>query len=136
MWWGLGIAGAVLALCCGAGVVAVGGLAVTGVQAVNEQAQQAVGEYLDAASEGNWRAAYEQRCARDRRAESPSEFTERVSDLPRIESYDLEEAEITPAGDVHVPATVDYVDSGTENLNVPVAQNTRTGELEVCGFRR
>ena len=136
LWLGLGLAGAVLALCCGAGVVALGGLIFTGVEAVNEQARAATADYLDAEIAGDWQEAYEQRCARDRRAESLPAFTDRVSSLPRIESYRLDDAAITPEGMIRMPATVRYADGSSERLSVPLVQNSETGRLEVCGLHR
>lgn|SRR5690606_21804410 len=136
VWLGLGVAGAVLALCCGAGVISFGGLFLTSYQALNEQAHRAVGDYLDAEIAGDFEEAYELRCARDRRSESLPEFRDRVSSLPRIESYELSDVEITQAGNVRVPAVVNYEDGRQERLLVPLAQDETTGELEVCGWRR
>lgn len=136
VWLGLGLAGAVLALCCGAGVVAVGGLYVTAVDALNEQARAVTRDYLDAEIAGDWRQAYAQRCPQDRRAESQASFTDRVSSLPRIESYDLGEVQLTPAGQLRMPAEVRYRDGGGERLTVPLRPNEETGRLQVCGLRR
>lgn len=136
VWLGLGVAGAVLAVCCGAGVVSFGGLFLTSYQAVNEQAHRAVGDYLDAEIAGDLEEAYELRCERDRRSESLSEYRDRVSSLPRIESYELSDVEITPEGSVRVPAVVNYENGRRERLLVPLAQDETTGELEVCGWRR
>jgi hypothetical protein len=136
VWLGLGLAGAALAVCCGAGVVAFGGLFLTSYQAINEQAHRAVGDYLDAEIAGDLEEAYELRCEEDRRSESLAEFRDRVSSLPRIESYELSDADITPTGNVRVPALVSYENGEQERLLVPLAQNETTGELEVCGWHR
>lgn len=135
LWLGLGIAGAVLAVCCGAGIVSLGGLVVVGVEAINEQAQRSVSEYLEAEIEGDWEAAYRQRCEQDRRQESLAEFTRRVSALPRIESYDLGEVDVS-GPEVRLPARVEYEDGRSEQLLVPLAQNPQTGMLQVCGLDR
>jgi hypothetical protein len=135
LWIGLGVAGAVLALCCGAGIVSLGGLVVIGVQAVNEQAERAVGDYLDAEIAGRWREAYQQRCERDRRVESLSEFTRRASDQPRIRSYELGEVDLTGT-DIRLLAEVEYADGRSERLLVPLERNPETGMLEVCGLDR
>jgi hypothetical protein len=134
LWLSLGVAGALLVLCCGAGIAAVAGLAITGTQAINEQAQRTADDYLSARVDGDWEEAYEQRCQRDRQAESLRAYTERVSALPRIESYELGQIEISPRGDLRLPAVVDYVDGGSERLLVPLDQNPETGQFEVCGF--
>lgn len=136
VWLGLGVAGALLVLCCGVGFASLVGLAVTGVQALNEQSQRAVDDYLSARVEGEWQEAYELRCDQDQQDESLAEYTDRVSGEPRIESYELGEAEITPRGDLQLPAVVDYADEGSERLLVPLAQDPDTGQIEVCGFDR
>jgi len=117
-------------------VVAFGGLFLTSYQAINEQAHRAVGDYLDAEIAGDLEEAYELRCEEDRRSESLAEFRDRVSSLPRIESYELSDADITPTGNVRVPALVSYENGEQERLLVPLAQNETTGELEVCGWHR
>lgn len=135
LWLGLGIGGAVLALCCGAGIASLGGLLVVGVEAVNEQAQRAVGDYFDAEIEGDWERAYQQRCGQDQQAETLQQFTQRVSALPRVESYELGEVDITGA-ELRLPTRVEYEDGRSERLLVPVEQNPETGLLEVCGLDR
>lgn len=144
MWVSLGVAGAVLVVCCGMGAVALGGLLVTLPQAQNEQAQQAVEAYLAAVVDEEYERAYELRCDADRAAESLTEFTRRVSGGPRIESYrigdletDLGEGPFDPeaTGDMTVPVEVDYADGSEARLTVPVEQSSDTGEIEVCGLR-
>lgn len=136
-WLGLGIAGGLLALCCGAGGVATVGLLVLGERALTEQAERAVGDYLAAISEQEWEQAYELRCARDRANESLADFQRRMTAQPRIEEYRV--GEVVPVVDpeadevFRVTAEVSY-DDGTEAvLEVPVDQDPRTGSLEVCG---
>ena len=68
LWLGLGAAGLATLLCCGGGLGAGIGLGVTGAQAVNEQAQAVVGEYLDALRAGRYAEAYEALCPRLREA--------------------------------------------------------------------
>ncbi len=136
IWLGLGIAGGLLVLCCGAGIAAVAGLAVTGVEALNEQARTATDDYLSARVERDWEQAYQQRCEQDQRQESLREYTRRVSDLPPIESYQLDEIEMAPRGQVQVPATLTYADGDSERVLVPLVQDSETGQFEVCGFDR
>jgi hypothetical protein len=131
-WLGLGVAGAVAALCCGVGVLVLGGLAVTGIPAVNERAHRAVGDYLDAKVAGDWQAAYEQRCEPDRRTETLDDFTDRVSSGPRIEAYQLGTAILSEDG-VRLPVTVDLDDGSRDELVFPLAEDPGTGRLEVCG---
>ncbi len=136
LWIGLGVAGALLALCCGVGIASVGGLALTGMQALTEQSQRAVDDYLSARVEEDWQEAYELRCEQDQQAESPSRYTDRVSAEPRIESYELGEAvDVTPQA-IRLPGVVDYDDGTSERLLVPLEQDPETGRMEVCGFDR
>jgi hypothetical protein len=138
MWLGLGLAGALLAACCGVGVVAVGGLLVLGEEATNEQAQRAVDDYLAAVAERDWERAHELRCETDRRAESLPEFTDRVSALPRIESYQLGDVQVDPTDDpfevqLSVPAEVSYADGSEQRLTFLVEQDPDAGRILVCG---
>jgi hypothetical protein len=129
-WLSLGVAGGLLAACCGVGGVAIGGLLVLGTEAVNEQAQTAVGDYLTALVEQDWEQAYELRCEDDREDQSLAEFTQRESTQPQIEVYevgDLDTVEMT------VPVRVTYADGTGEQLAVPVEQSSQTGRFEVCG---
>jgi hypothetical protein len=128
-WLSLGIAGGLLAACCGVGGVAIGGLLILGGQAVNEQAQAAVDDYLAALAEQDWEQAYDLRCAEDRADESLAAFSQRESARPPIKSYEVDDLE--PA-DLTVPARVIYTDGTTQTLTVPVEQNEQ-GQFEVCG---
>jgi hypothetical protein len=128
-WLSLGVAGGLLAACCGVGGVAVGGLLVLGAEAVNEQAQAAVEDYLAAVAAQDWEQAYGLRCAEDREDVSLDTFARQELALPRIQSYevdDLDTAELT------VPARVVYADGSRTTLSVPVEQNQQ-GQFEVCG---
>ena len=135
MWLGLGVAGAAVLLCCGGGLVALGAFFVTGVQALNEQADRVVGDYFDAVMAEEWERAYERLCERDREAESLEAFTERVAAEPGITSYTLGDLNLADP-DLKLPADLTYADGSSEQIDVPLKQNTGTGELEVCGFRR
>jgi len=133
LWLALGMVGAVAVLCVGVAAVAFGGLLATGVSAANERAHRAVGDYLDAVLEADWDRAYGLRCERDREEEPLAAFTRRVSAQPRIDSYEMGELQLTQP--LELPVRVTYANGRTSELRVPLAQNQRTGELEVCGFR-
>lgn len=137
---GLGVAGGLLAACCGLGVLSGGGLLVLGERMVNEQAQAAVDGYLSAVVEQEWQEAYDQRCQQDRRAESLDQFAQRVSRQPQIEEYQVGDLRIEDGQDplgfdalMAVPVDVAYADGTDTVLEVPVDQNPQTGEFEVCG---
>lgn len=133
-WWGVGAAAAVLAACCALGGFVVGGLVLTMIPALNEQAQQAVGEYLDELIEQDWEQAYQLRCEQDRQEEDLSEFTDRVAQPPLLESYELGELDLlqTQGERLLLPVTLRYADGSEEETTYPLVQNTRTGTLQVC----
>ncbi|HET8661207.1 MAG TPA: hypothetical protein VFM55_19690 [Micromonosporaceae bacterium] len=132
LWLGLGAGGLALLLCCVGGLVGVGALLVTTVQAVNEQAQKTVSNYLDALRSEEYADAYELLCDSARRAESLDEFERRVAREPRIASFDVAEPKI--ADRVVVPAQVRFADGDVDTLRFVLEQDTRTGAFEVCGF--
>jgi hypothetical protein len=132
MWLGLGVAGLAVLLCCGGGVAAVVGLTVAGSQAVNEQARAVAGNYFDAITNKEYGQAYGLLCDDAQRRESAREFEQRVSAEPSIDSYRL--GEVTLASEVIVPVGVTYSGGGQGDLQVTMAQDSRTGTLEVCGI--
>jgi hypothetical protein len=129
-WLSLGVAGGLLAACCGVGGVAIGGLLVLGTEAINEQAQTAVGDYLTAVGEQDWEQAYGLRCEDDREDQSLTEFAQREAAQPRILSYEVGDLDVA---DATVPVRVTYTDGTGARLAVPVEQSSRTGRFEVCG---
>ncbi|MFI6762642.1 hypothetical protein ACIBF5_26260 [Micromonospora sp. NPDC050417] len=131
LWLGLGVAALAVVLCCGGGAAAVVGLGVAGGQAVNEQARAVTGDYFDALRKQEYDNAYEVLCDAAQRRESPREFEARVSDEPQIRSYEI--GEVTGTTDLAVPVDVVYGTGGSDRLRVLLAQDRRTGQLEVCG---
>jgi hypothetical protein len=132
LWVGLGIGGAFALLCCGGGIAALIALTVASEEAFNEQARVVIGDYLDAVEEREYGDAYDMLCEREQQAESRSQFEARVSAEPRISSYRVGEFSTT-SNDLRVPVDVTYADGGTDTLQVSLAQNTGTGQFEVCG---
>ncbi|MEV1288826.1 hypothetical protein [Micromonospora sp. NPDC049679] len=133
LWIGLGVAALAVVLCCGGGGAALLGLAVTGTQAVNERARVVVGEYFDAVEQEEYDKAYALLCGDVRRRESPPEFERRVAAEPQITSYTVRDATI--ANEVIVPVDVTYARGGGRTVRVVLAQDSGTGEFEVCGVR-
>lgn len=135
MWWGLGLGTLAAVLCCGAGIGSIAGLAITGVAAVNEQAHSAVEDYLREVSAGRYPEAYDLLCAEIRRQQSEREFTEQVSEQPKVVEYDLHGAG-TINDELVVPADVTYTDGTSGRVNYRVIQDTGTGEMRFCGIAR
>ena len=135
LWLGLGVVGAALAVCCGGGLLAFVGFVITGTQALNEQADRVVGDYLDAVIAEDWPRAYERLCDRDQQAESLEAFARREARAPDIASYELGDLDLTRP-ELRLPVELTYTEGGRERVEVPLEQDTSTGELEVCGFDR
>lgn len=129
---GLGVAALAVTLCCGGGLAAGIGLVITGTQAVNERARATVGGYLDDVRAGRWAEAYDALCPALRRQEPPGQFAARLTREPKIDSYELGDAQITTV--VTLPVTVHYVSGGDSSLRFALEQDTSSGEFEVCGI--
>ncbi|GAB2954017.1 hypothetical protein GCM10027280_48090 [Micromonospora polyrhachis] len=130
-WIGLGVGALALVLCCGGGAVAVVGLAVSGTQAVDEQARTVVGDYFEALKNRRYSRAYDLLCDEDQRRESARDFQRRVSAEPGIAGYRVQQSMLT--SEVVVPVDVTYTGGGQDNLRVTLTQDSKTGSFEVCG---
>lgn len=133
LWVGIGVAALAVLLCCGGGAAALLGLVVTGTEAVNERARVVVSDYFDAVEQREYDKAYALLCDEIQRRESPPEFVRRVAAEPPISSYTVRDATI--ANEVIVPVDVTYARGGQRTLRVVLAQDTSTGEFEICGIR-
>ncbi|GAA1610534.1 hypothetical protein GCM10009679_13110 [Saccharothrix algeriensis] len=132
--WALGAAGLIVALCCGGGLVAGVGLAVTGVKAINERAQVAVGGYLGALKDERYEDAYDMLCDAEQRRLTLDRFTSQERARPdRLASYELGDVEL--AADITLPVTERYTDGDSAQVTYLLVQNTKTTALEVCGKR-
>lgn len=140
----LGLTGAAVLGCCAAGVLATGGFLVLGQQAVDEQIRATVDDYMAAVAEQDWQRAYDQRCAADQQRESLGQYTDRLTDRPAVDSYEVGDPRYggqngdgpfapEAADELAVPVEVAYVDGTGTVLHVPVEQDLETGGFEVCG---
>lgn len=131
LWVGLGVGAAALVLCCVGSVVGFGGLVVTGVQALNEQATVTVDRYLGALAERRYDDAYDLLCDERQRDESVAEFTRRVGEGPQVTSYTVGKPQISR--EIVVPADVRYDGGHERDLRFVLEQDRGTGRFEVCG---
>ena len=131
LWVGLGVGAAALVLCCVGGAVGFGGLVVTSVKAVNEQATVTVDRYLGALAERRYDDAYDLLCDERQRDESVAEFTRRVGQGPQVTSYTVGTPQINRQ--VVVPADVRYDGGHVRDLRFVLEQDRGTGRFEVCG---
>lgn len=130
LWWGLGVGAFAIVLCCGAGGAAVIGLAVTGTQAVDEQARVVTGDYYQALVDEQYGEAYDLLCDAVQNRESRPEFERRVAAEPDISSYRVGGVNIN---DLTVPVDVTFSGGSRDTQQVNLAQDRQTGTLEVCG---
>ncbi|HET9516084.1 MAG TPA: hypothetical protein VFO77_00005, partial [Actinoplanes sp.] len=135
LWTGIGIGALVVVLFCGGGFAALVGLGVTGVQALNEQAEVVIGDYLEAEQQKRYDDAYAQLCDAAKRRETAAEFARRVGAERAIADFDVGSLPAA-AVDLTVPVDVHYVDGTADTIRVSLEQDRATGELEVCRVER
>jgi hypothetical protein len=133
LWWGIGVGAAALVLCCSGGVAALVGLGVLGQRAFNEQASTVIGNYLDAVRDEEYDDAYRLLCDETQDSETPAEFADRMAGLEGIRSYDVGDLNVAST-ELAVPVRVVYDTGRAGTLRVRLAQDTDTGEFEVCGI--
>ncbi|PZF87286.1 hypothetical protein C1I99_27735 [Micromonospora deserti] len=129
LWLGLGAGALAVLLCCGGGGTAVIGLAVTSVQAVEEQGRAVSTDYYQALVERKYGAAYDQLCDEAQRRESRREFEQRVAAEPQISAFRVGEVDNTT---LTVPVDVTFTGGDRERQQVTLGQDRQTGDMEVC----
>ena len=127
--WSLGIGAAVLLLICGGGVAAVIGLVSSSTGALNERAHKAVTEYLDAVDSKQYVKAYGLLCRQARDDETPSQYTQRISQNRPIQHYQLGDLDLV---NLSVPVDATFENGDTARLEAYLGQNQDTGAFEVC----
>ncbi|MFI6272614.1 Rv0361 family membrane protein [Micromonospora zamorensis] len=130
LWIGLGVGALAVVLCCGGGGTAVVGLAVSGVQAIREQARTVTGDYYQALVERDYERAYEQLCDDAQRRESRPEFERRASAEPQVAAFRVGEVDTTT---LTVPVDVTLAGGDRDQQQVSLGQDGETGGVEVCG---
>ncbi|MEV7625482.1 hypothetical protein [Actinoplanes sp. NPDC089786] len=128
---GLGIGAGVLVLACGGGVAAVAGLGVVMTNALNEQAQVVIGDYLTDVKAGRFGEAYDSLCARTRATVTKSEFTTDAQTGTPLESWSIGDLDLASV-DLAVPVDVKYSDGSTGELEARLGQDQQTGQFQVC----
>ncbi|MCG5443318.1 hypothetical protein ACIBEF_05655 [Micromonospora sp. NPDC050795] len=129
LWIGLGVGALAVVLCCGGGGTAVVGLAVSGVQAIREQARTVTGDYYQALVERNYGRAYDQLCDDAQRRESRPEFERRAAAEPQVTGFRVGEVDTTY---LTVPVDVTLDGGDRERQQVSLGQDGQTGGVEVC----
>jgi hypothetical protein len=131
--WAWAVAVLAVVLCCGGGLAAGTGLLVTGVQAINEQADSVMSRYLTAIRDAEYQTAYDLLCDRIQEREDLKSFTEEIESGPQLTSFEIGELEVT--NNLQVPVTETYDDDSDAKLTYTLFQDSSTGKLEVCGKR-
>jgi len=127
--WGIGIAAGVAVLVCGGGTAALVGIGISATASLQEHAQAAVGDYLDALRDKRYDAAYGMLCDDAQDDESPAEFRSRVAGEDPITRWTFGDLDFTS---LTLPVDVIYTGGGTGELDASLKQDTGTGELELC----
>jgi hypothetical protein len=132
IWMSVGIAAVVAMICCGGGAVAVLGIGLTTTQALTEQAEAQVGQYLDALRDEDYSLAYSYICDQEQNSTSRRDFIDEMAEQPVISSYRLGELNAYST-ELLMPAELTY--SGGQQVQVEyiLVQDTSTAQLEVCG---
>lgn len=131
VWIGLGVGAVALVLCCVGGVVGFGGLIVTGMQAVSEQAKVTVGDYLKALTERRYPDAYRLLCDEAQARESEAAFARRIGAGPQVAGYTVGKPD-TNQQPVVVPAEVSYDSGQQRSLRFTLTQDRDNAKLEIC----
>jgi len=129
-WLAIGLASGFVVLLCIGGLTGLGGLVVLGTQVVRDQAAAAVTEYLTAVRDGEYARAYSLLCEERQARVSEREFINDNLDRPRVSDFVVGTAELSE--DIRVPATINYADGSVDVVDFVMAQDGRTGEVEVC----
>jgi U5 snRNP spliceosome subunit len=130
-WIAVGLSTGAVLLACIAGIASLGGVVYLGYQALREQAQGTVTDYLTALRDQEYGQAYELLCDSIQASTSPQAFERANREGPGIRSFDVGEPAL--AEDIVVPATIRYTNSTTRTVRFLMFQDTTTGALEVCG---
>jgi len=129
--WAIGLSVGAAVLVCAAGVGGAGGILALAAQAVRDQAESAVEDYLGALKDEQYDQAYALLCDPLQTRVSPNAFGAAESRLPTVTGFEVGSAILSE--DITVPATVEREDGTVRSVHYFVLQDRRTGELEVCG---
>jgi hypothetical protein len=130
-WLAVGLATGFVVLVCIGGLVGLGGLVVLGTQVARDDASAAVTEYLTAVRDGEYLHAYSLLCDDLQARTSEREFINANLDAPRVISFTVGEVDLSD--DIRVPATIRREDGTVDTVDFLMAQDVRTGAVEVCG---
>ncbi|GIF26365.1 hypothetical protein BJ973_005725 [Actinoplanes tereljensis] len=129
--WGVGIAAGVVVLICGGGLAALIGIGVSATGAMQERAEAAVSDYLDAVQAKRYDDAYDLLCDSTREDESSAEFRARITGQEAITEYTFGDFNIV---NMSLPVDVTYLNGASAEVSAALEQDTDTGDFEVCSL--
>ncbi len=129
-WLAIGLSTGFVVLVCIGGLFGVGSLVVLGTRVVQDQATAKVTEYLTAVRDGEYQRAYSLLCDERQARESERQFVNDNLGGPRVREFTVGRAELSD--DIRVPATIRYADGSADTVDFVMAQDGRTGDVEVC----
>lgn len=129
--WAVGLSIGAAVLVCVAGVAGAGGFLALAAQAVRDQAESAVEDYLGALRDEKYDQAYALICDPLQARTPLSEFASAQRDQPTITGFEVGGASLSE--DITVPARVEREDGTVRSVRYYLLQDRRTAELEVCG---
>ncbi|MBA3490176.1 MAG: hypothetical protein H0T78_11690 [Longispora sp.] len=137
IWLGIAAAVTAFALCCGGGIASCVGIGVwLGVEQQAES-RSAVTRYLDPLVDGQYSKAYEQQCSTLRDQETSEEYAARVSDRPRLQSYEIGTIATDTSGEGAEMATLVDVtlryELGPQAGQLKVVFDSADKKYRVCG---
>jgi hypothetical protein len=128
---GLGAGAAVALLVCGGGLATTIGLTAIVGNAMNEQAEVVIGDYLEDLEAKRYSEAYDQLCGPERARTTEAEFTGRVAPEEQITSWRVGDVDLTA---ISVPVDVTYANGDTARLQAILGQDSETGQFQVCSL--
>jgi len=131
LWIGLGVGALVLVLCCVGGVAGLYFLGSTASRQLDAQARTVAAKYLDAWRDGDYRAAYDQLCAKTKSQFTRGQYVERLQSGPELRSY-----RITGVASTATPVVVDVdgvFDNGGRAVTMDLNRvSSGSTDLAVC----
>jgi hypothetical protein len=133
LWIGLGVGGALLALCCVGGIFGFGALVVQTSRSLLTEATTVVSDYLDGLHDADYQKSYDQLCSSLQNQVSREQFATTQADQPGLISYTLD----TPRAQgtsVYVQAHVVRADGPQEPAFRLVQERRGATALKICAI--
>jgi hypothetical protein len=136
LWIGLGVGGALLAICCVGGIFGFGALVVQTSRGLLNEATTVVGDYLDGLRRGDYPYAYDQLCVGLRATVGLDQFKAEDEAQTRVRGYVV--GQPRPQGSsIWVAATVVRASGQEQRPEFQLVQEGKTATaLKICAIRQ